>query len=801
MAKNNGPWILGISASHHGGACLLRGDEIVVAIQEERLTRIKREKIYGAQNSLALQYCLDYADIQPRDLSMVVLSPLHSAASPMHDLKLNPLLRVEENGIRTEVIPHHYAHAVSVFATSGFEEAAVLVVDGRGSPIQDLPPHEADTIKGIADGWEMVSLYKASGTSISPLEKQMTQGSDWNERNGSSMPRFHSLGTIFSSVAEQIFGSRHEAGKVMGLAPYGEPSIPVSDFFDLCDGRFVFHDSVSARFTDNRRWPFDQDAYANLACSAQLALEEALLYLVQRLYELCPSINLCYAGGVALNSVANERIIREGAFRDVYIIPAAEDSGAAIGAAYHGLWTLTGTNTRRKLIRDALGRPYSNDDIRAAISDAPGVETVASDDYLGDAVELLCAGKNIGWFQGRSEFGPRALGQRSIISDPRRVDGKDDLNLRVKHREAFRPFAPVILREKSDQWFDWEGSSSESQFMLRVADFKQEHFGDVPAVVHVDGTGRVQTATLEANGCLYELVKKFYEKTGVPVLLNTSFNVMGMPIIETPADALHCFQSTGLDYCILGDIIVKKRHKILLGPDPFPGRDVDGPYLPSDEDQASESNATSESSHDTSNLDSTALSGNARQESSEFSFDEYVGEFEHLTDRLSIQVENQQLKGTFRGMTTTLERRSENFFVATGALFEGSMLSFFVNDEGLVDRVLVIVPAIFEDVSDAIFTRLPNPKSSREELVDKFSGRYELAGEVVEVVIQAGCKPIITAPGQPEYELKQVSDNCFDLKNTPGYSIKFTFNDLDEAAAAITQPNGTFILKKTAILP
>ena len=311
-------------------------------------------------------------------------------------------------------------------------------------------------------------------------------------------------------------------------------------------------------FRQSDRWPKCRNEYKALARSVQAALEDALLYLVRHIRGLCKSENLCYAGGVALNSVANERILRESGFKNVYIMPAAEDSGTAIGAAYHGLWQLTKHNSQRPLLHDAPGRTYSSADVSAAVDKHPNVRVFRSSNVISDAVELLCDGKIIGWFDGGSELGPRALGQRSILCDPRRPDGKDTLNARVKMRESFRPFAPAVLLEEAAKWFNFNGTTHESPFMLRVVEVKPAKQNDVPAIVHVDGTGRLQTLTREHNGRFYELVKAFNGQTGVPMLLNTSFNRMGQPIIETPGDAIECLLNTGLDCCVFEDRIVFK---------------------------------------------------------------------------------------------------------------------------------------------------------------------------------------------------------------------------------------------------
>ncbi|HEY0725313.1 MAG TPA: carbamoyltransferase C-terminal domain-containing protein [Pyrinomonadaceae bacterium] len=557
---NDHPWILGISASHNGSACLLRGDEIVVAIQEERLTRFKRHRIYGAGPSSAVAYCLNYAGIQPADLSLVVLCVQGRSSEQKHDIRLDPFLNVLTHSVPTITIPHHYGHAVSVFATSGFAESAVLIVDGAGSPVDDLRPDELKVLKGNpVDGWETISLYHASTTNISPLEKHAIDRGAWFVPYDGEMPSFGSLGGMFSAAAQQIFGESTEAGKVMGLAPYGEKKYPTSDFFEIENGSFCFKDAVSLRFRHPERWPNRQSEYECLAYSVQSALEDALLYLAQHLRELSGSENLCYAGGVALNSVANERIIRESGFKNVYIMAAAEDSGTAIGAAYHGLWQLTQHNSRKPILHDAPGRRYSTAEISAAIDESPNVVVVNSTDVISDAVQLLCEGKILGWFDGGSELGPRALGQRSILCDPRRPDGKETLNRRVKMREAFRPFAPAVLLEEAADWFDFGDTPRESPFMLRVVDVKHDKRERVPAIVHVDGTGRVQTLTRENNGRFYELVRRFQSETGVPMLLNTSFNRMGEPIVETPAHAIACLLNTGLACSVFEDRIVFKK--------------------------------------------------------------------------------------------------------------------------------------------------------------------------------------------------------------------------------------------------
>lgn len=560
--KADAPWVLGLSASHNGAACLLHGHRILAAMQEERLAGKKRARLQGARPSLAVRYCLVQGGITAADLDLVVLCAQSDTRLAENDVSANPDLAVQTRGTPVLTLSHHAGHAVSAFATSGFGDAANLVVDGMGSPDSDLSEGERAAIvdTGVSGG-ETSSIYRSEGTALTAVEKHLAEGGRWLKPAppGSSMPGFASLGGIFSAAAQQIFGDPMEAGKVMGLAPYGRPVIPAGEFFEIREGRFHFSDEVPRRYTRGERWPAHRGDYANLAASVQNALEEALLHLAGRARECCGSRNLVYSGGVALNSVANERIIRESGFERVYVMPAAEDSGPAIGAAYHGLWHLTGEYTPRALERDGFGAVYGAHEVARAIQGTPAIIQRETSDAVEEAVDLLAAGSIIGWFTGPSELGPRALGQRSILCDPRRPDAKEKLNARVKHREAFRPFAPVLPLEEVGGWFELDGADPASPFMLRVMEFREDKRDQVPAVVHVDGTGRVQSVTRDANGSYYELVRRFGESTGVPVLLNTSFNVMGEPIVETPEDALWCLLLTDLDACVFDGAVVTKR--------------------------------------------------------------------------------------------------------------------------------------------------------------------------------------------------------------------------------------------------
>jgi carbamoyltransferase len=268
--------------------------------------------------------------------------------------------------------------------------------------------------------------------------------------------------------------------------------------------------------------------------------------------------HLCYAGGVALNSVANERILRESGFKNVFIMPAAEDSGTAIGAAYYGLWQLRGYSPIPQQTIDETGRRYSRAEITSVIERTPALCVSQPDDLVDHVAELLSRGNIVGWFRGGSELGPRSLGQRSIFCDPRKPDMKHILNSRVKFREGFRPFAPMVRYENVHEWFDVEEHQAYSPFMLRVMPFREEKKELVPAVVHVDGTGRVQTVARQTAPVLHRLLTAFYDRTGVPMLLNTSFNVAGEPIVETPKDAVLGFLYTGIDFCVVEEQLLSK---------------------------------------------------------------------------------------------------------------------------------------------------------------------------------------------------------------------------------------------------
>lgn len=576
------PWVLGLSYSHNASACLLHGGELVAAIQEERLTRNKRQRMSPKHAAMAVSYCLEVAGIGPEDLDLVAISAAamsSSASAALLDrLRANPQLAGVRDTVQFLTYPHHMTHAAYAGAVTGVESAAVLVADGMGSGYDALDDAEKDVvattlapIRGRQVGLsETLSIYGFDRGRITPLFKQMTARMDGRFGDASeSLIRGttsrHGLGAMYERSSRVIFGEAQQSGKVMGLAPYGEPTIPVEDFHAVGDDNALDFRNPPALDLERARargggLDVEGREARNLAASVQRALEDGMLHFARGAHELTGSDTLVLSGGVALNGVANERIIRETPFRKVHIPPAVEDSGNSVGAAYLAFWEYCGPRPATALRVDATGRDYSGAEIDAAVAACPlvGAETLG-DAAIEKAVACLTEGQILGWFQGRSELGPRALGQRSILCDPRPADAKDRLNRRVKRREAFRPFAPIVLADHAAEWFDLPPDiDPDGPFMTRVVPIRPEKQALIPAVTHVDGTGRFQTVGPE-NGAIFDLVTCFHERTGVPVVLNTSFNLAGEPIVEAPADAVFDLLVADLDGVVLHDRLVRRR--------------------------------------------------------------------------------------------------------------------------------------------------------------------------------------------------------------------------------------------------
>ncbi|ABD86999.1 carbamoyltransferase family protein [Rhodopseudomonas palustris] len=575
MAKQHN-YILGLNTYDHDvSACLLRDGEIVVGIAKERITREKHASGFYKQ---AIDYCLAAEGIALADVDLVVRNCYILPVPEMEErlayqdmpgflpeyeraeAAAHPWYRSKSAKVMT--ISHHLAHAYSAFAVSPFDEGAIMIVDGVGSYRSDVmePFPAADTATPLAR--ESESYYTFSGTRLDCVKKVwMEPDRGFFSDEFTNMP---GLGALYSRASTYIFGDWNKCGELMGLAPYGrrdqvKPLLQIEDNVlsvprwtaelnqpYVVDRPGKWEDSPSMRHWEDLAWRVQDDT------------EKVLLARARWLRETTGAKNLVIAGGVALNCVANGRLAREAGFDNVWIQPAAGDDGIAIGCAYYGLHAIQQQPRSFEMKHSYIGKTYPEAEVAAAtqrLMVRAQTEAVRHDDICAVTAKLLSEQKVIGWFQGGSEFGPRALGNRSLIADPRRPEMKDILNSRVKHRQPFRPFAPIVLEERADEIFEGKG---DSPFMLMAKTVRPEWRDKIPAIVHVDGTARIQTVAEATNPKLYRLLKEFEALTGVPVLVNTSFNVKGEPIVETPRDAVICFLTTGIDHLVLHDTLVSK---------------------------------------------------------------------------------------------------------------------------------------------------------------------------------------------------------------------------------------------------
>jgi carbamoyltransferase len=592
--------ILGISAYYHdAAACLVDDGEIVAAAQEERFTRRKHDAGFPVH---AIAYCLREAGCRPETIDHVVfydkpflkferLLETYLAFAPrgfasfaqalpvwLKEKLFQKSLIAKELGrlwgtgtdwsARLRFSEHHFSHAASAFFPSPFEEAAVLTMDGVGE-------------------WTTTSLAIGKGHRLS-IEKEI---------------RFpHSLGLLYSAITYYT-GFKVNSGeyKVMGLAPYGEPKyaglikdhlIDIREdgsfaldmsYFDYCTGLTMTNRRFDELFGGPPRRaesPLTQREM-DLAASVQAVTEDVILALGRNIARTTGQRNLCLAGGVALNCVANGKLLRSGAFDAIWVQPAAGDAGGALGAALAVYHTMSGQQRKVGQGVDAmkgayLGPGYAQPEIERRLAAAGArFETTTTESMLERVAQALAVGKAVGWHQGRMEFGPRALGGRSILADPRSASVQKTLNLKVKYRESFRPFAPSVLREHVGDWFELD---TDSPYMLLVADVKrgrqlpmtaqqQQLFGidklnvprsTIPAVTHVDYSARVQTVHRETNPLYHALISRFHALTGCPVLVNTSFNVRGEPIVESPEDAFRCLMGTDIELLAVGNCLLEK---------------------------------------------------------------------------------------------------------------------------------------------------------------------------------------------------------------------------------------------------
>jgi carbamoyltransferase len=593
-------YILGISCFYHDAAAALLQDGILVAAaEEERFSRKKHDSGYPTH---AVAYCLEEAGITPDDLDYVVFyeKPLPKferllttalATWPKSTVVfreamitwLNEKLWIKDRIKRQVAVPpekilfveHHLSHAASAFFCSPYDESAVLTIDGVGE-------------------WTSATLGQGRAS--------------WDGTGSNSIELFqesrfpHSIGLYYSAFTAWLgFEVNDGEYKVMGMAPYGSPNHldevrKVIDFAD--DGSFwlnmdyfSFHHSMEHTFSRKFEALFgeprkkesefytrgtgvpdgasaksveENQHYADVAASVQRTTEEAIINIANYLHRRTGSKRLCMAGGVAYNSVANGRILRETGFEELYVQPSAGDSGGALGAALYAYHVLLGRPRTFVMDHAYWGRAYGDGEIKSAL-EARGVsyEYIGNDEKLAEVcASELAAGRVLGWYQGRFEWGPRALGNRSIIADPRREEMKDVVNTKIKFREPFRPFAPSILADRVDQYFDGANEhgiwpTELAKFMLAVMPVAEEKQQTIPAVSHL-GTGRLQAVLAETNPRYHALISSFEGITGVPVIMNTSFNLRGEPIVTTPDNAMNTFFASGLDTLVLGSFIVRK---------------------------------------------------------------------------------------------------------------------------------------------------------------------------------------------------------------------------------------------------
>ena len=564
---------LGISCYYHdSAAALLQDGHVIAAVEEERFSRKKFDDDFP---KMAIEWCLQEAKISPSQIDSVAFydKPIlkferlldnYIAVAPrglysfvntipkwLHKrLWIKNDIMKSLDGFKGEIVfpEHHLSHASYSFFTSPFDESAILTTDGVGE-------------------WSTTSIGVGSDNSV-----KLLQDIRWP----------HSLG-LFYSAFTYFLGFQVNEGeyKLMGLSSYGKPkyydlilenlidvkkdgSIHLNmDYFAFTYDKVMTNQKFSELFGIKRR---NEDAemkqiHFDIGASVQKVLEDVLLRMVEYLYQKTKSKNLCLGGGVALNGVANYRILKESSFDNIHIPPSPGDAGSAVGAAqylyysHHKQNRKMESDTTKRIIENVyVGPSFSSDEIRKFLDGKNLKYEIFNDDELvKHCAKLIMEGNVVGWYQGKMEWGPRALGNRSILADPRQKEMKDILNEKIKHRESFRPFAPSILEEYTSEYFDMD---IPSPYMLMVSPVKKPE--KIPAVTHVDGTGRLQTVSKNSNPLYYKLINEFYNLTGIPIIINTSMNVKGEPIVNTPEQAYNMLTKTDMDYVFLGNFLVKK---------------------------------------------------------------------------------------------------------------------------------------------------------------------------------------------------------------------------------------------------
>lgn len=557
-------YVLGTGLSHDGSVCLLADGQVVLAIEKERITRRKHD---GGNDQLAMQYVLDKAGITLDDVAVVVQNENFGMFRDGNS-QYGGQDRLLNDATRVVTISHHLAHAYSAFGASGFDQASVLVVDGCGNAYEDCIDLAAGTtVNSVLDGlghiyFEKDSYYTSVGGALRTVAKDF---SPWGARGWALSPptTMHSIGGVYQAFSHYVFGDFADSGKLMGLAPYGSLGRFGFPLFELRDGQVLICRENLREFvtpaTTKSALKSNFQYYADVARYVQHEIEEALLYLVRDRYERCPSRNLAYAGGVALNAVANSRILRETGFERIFIQPAAGDNGLSIGCAYYGWLQVLEREQVRPNGTTYLGASYPSGRVRRAIAEAGDeISVERCPDVAARTAELLAAGKVVAWYRGGAEFGPRALGHRSILAHPGLPGLRDHINANIKFREDFRPFAPSVIADEAARYFECDGY--DSPYMILVFNVRPEYRDRLVNVVHADGSSRLHTVTEESEPAYFRLLREFEALTGLPVVLNTSLNKRGMPIVETPEEAVAFFLDCALDVMVMDDMVLTKSH-------------------------------------------------------------------------------------------------------------------------------------------------------------------------------------------------------------------------------------------------
>lgn len=555
--------VLGFSVGHDRGAVLIKDGEVVIGITQERLTRIKNDGAYGGGKIPleSIMYCLTEHSLTMDDIDLVVYSTTEILDTTYE--QLNKIFNIHPK--KLQFIPHHLAHAYSSFFSSGFDEAAVIVADASGSILNNsnnlsewYPEKSREGLLEGEDWTEGISIYHLTKDNFSEVYKKWIKYPVPINTN-----ECVSVGTMYSEGSVQLVYEPSKgvwpAGKLMGLASYADKNIvdeaPLFAQYtdetetDICIPNNTIYPRVN--------WQSDFFSKACVAGIYQREQERISLMLAQMAKKFTNSENVCTAGGSFLNCSSNEIIIKSELFDGTFFIPPADDSGIPLGCAWYAYQQVANIKETKQIL-PYLGKQYKDSEIEVAAQEFPHFKLEKFENFdtlLNVIVDRLVNNRVVGWYQGGSEIGPRALGNRSIIASPIPVWMKDHINHDIKKREWYRPFAPAVMYEFQDTIFD---SNYYSPYMLVTSTVKDIWKDKIPSVVHIDGTSRFQSVTLQSNERFYKLIEKFQAHTGIPVLLNTSFNGPHEPMVETPLDALHCMNQRNIDYLVLGNYIVSR---------------------------------------------------------------------------------------------------------------------------------------------------------------------------------------------------------------------------------------------------